>query len=113
MSRWLLLIGVLVGIGCLKVSQQNAIVFKGYAVAERVVSLQAQQTDIVWLSAQVGRLSCPTRLDQVATDRQLRLVAWSTWPPRRTPGGAAVHQAMRVQADGIAEKPAAVGRNAL
>ena len=76
-SRWLLLIVVLVGLGCLKAAQHNAMFLKGYAVGKRVSRLHTQENDVAWLQAHVMELTSPTHLSQVAQDRQLKLVAWS------------------------------------
>lgn len=75
---WFLLIGVIVGLGCLQVAQRNAVLMKGYAVGERTRHLHTQQTDVSWLNVQVTGLASPVHLAQVAQERQLKLVAWST-----------------------------------
>ena len=80
---WFVLIGVVVGLGCLQVAQHNAVFMKGYAVGERTRHLHAQQTDVSWLNVQVAGLSSPAHLAQVARDRRLNLVAWSTLASNR------------------------------
>lgn len=79
MSSWFMLIGVLVGIGCLKVTEHNAIYFKGYALGEQVRSLHETDTQVGWLNVEVEGLASPGRLAQVAQERRLKLVAWSTF----------------------------------
>ncbi len=80
LSHWFALIGVLVTVGCLQVAQHNAIFLSGYAVGQRRADLHTQQNELSWLNAQVVGLTSPTHLAEVAQDRGLKLVAWSTWP---------------------------------
>lgn len=84
LSRWMTLIGAVVALGCLKVSQRNAIFLRGYAVGERLGRVHTQETDVSWLNAQVIGLASPGRLARVAQERRLKLVAWSTLSPERT-----------------------------
>lgn len=81
LSRWMLLIAALVGFGCLKVSQQNAVFLAGYAVGERMARAHTQQTEVSWIGARVTGLASPAHLAEVAKDRRLKLVAWSTLAP--------------------------------
>ncbi|OGX40318.1 MAG: hypothetical protein A3C53_03040 [Omnitrophica WOR_2 bacterium RIFCSPHIGHO2_02_FULL_68_15] len=83
LSRWMGLIGIVVALGCLKVSQHNALYVKGYAVGKRLAQVHQQETDLSWLRAQVTGLESPGRLARAAQDRQLKLVAWSTLSPER------------------------------
>lgn len=78
LSSWTVLIGLLVGLGCLQVTARNAVVLKGYAVGERTDRLHDQETDLAWLRADVQALRSPVRLSAVAQERQLKLVARST-----------------------------------
>ena len=84
LSGWMTLIGVLVAVGCVAVSQHNAVYGQGYAVGRRLHRLHAEQSDVSRLRAQVTGLEAPTRLAKVAEDRRLKLVAWSTLSPDRT-----------------------------
>jgi hypothetical protein len=77
-SRWMILIAALVGVGCLEVAQRSALVRSGYAVAERQRAVEAHDAAVTWLNAQVIGLSSPAHLAQVAQQRRLKLVAWST-----------------------------------
>jgi len=88
LPRWLMLIGVLVGLGCLQVAQRNAVTLQGYAVGERLRRVHAEETAVSWLQTEVRTLASPSRLAQVSDDRQLKLVAWSPLPP--TPSVAGV-----------------------
>ena len=81
LSHWAALIGVVVGLGCLQVAQRNAVVLKGYAVGERMARVHHDETDALWLNAQVVELASPTHLSQVARERRLKFVAWSTLSP--------------------------------
>ena len=83
LSRWMGLIGVVVALGCLKVSQHNALYMRGYDVGERLTQVHQQETDLSWLHARVTGLESPGRLARAAQDRQLKLVAWSTLSPER------------------------------
>ncbi len=79
----MMLIAVLVGLGCLKVSQRNAIFLQAYAIGDRLSRIHTQETDVSWLNTRVVGLSSPTHLADVAQERRLNLVAWSTFagPP--------------------------------
>lgn len=81
LSHWLALIATLVGLGCLQVAQHNAIFLSGYAAGERLSTLRAKETEVGWWNAQVTGRRSPVALDQAAQERQLNLVAWSTWRP--------------------------------
>ena len=84
LSRWLVIIGIMVGVGCLRVAQRNAVLVKSYAVGDRMTRLHEQQNDVAWLQAQVTELSSPTQLARAAEARRLKLVAWSRLPPTPT-----------------------------
>lgn len=77
LSRWWILLGVVVGLGCLQVAQRTAIVMKGYAVGERVHRVHTQQTETSLETMEVAGLSSPLHLAQVAKERRMNLVAWS------------------------------------
>ena len=81
LSRWMALIGVLVGLGCLQVAQRNAIFLKSYAVGERTHLVHTQETQVAWLGTQVTGLASPMRLAEIAEGRRLKLVAWSRLSP--------------------------------
>ena len=83
LSHWMALIAVFVAVGFLSVSQRNAIYGQGYAVGRRLHKLHAEQSDVSRLRAQVTGLEAPTRLAQLADERRLKLVAWSTLSPDR------------------------------
>jgi hypothetical protein len=78
LARWVILIGVLVGLGCLQVAQRTAIVVKGYGVGERAKRVHEQEVDVSWRTTQVVSLSSPAHLLDVAEDRRLQLKAWAT-----------------------------------
>ena len=80
LARWFLLIGLLVAAGSATVTQRTALFLGGYAVGERQARAHARETDVSWLTARVDRLTSPTHLASVASERQLHLVAWSTLP---------------------------------
>ena len=81
LTHWLMLIGLLVGLGCLQVAQRNALLLQGYAIGERMGRVHTTETDVAWLNMRVVGLASPTRLSQVAQERRLNLVAWSTLSP--------------------------------
>ena len=87
LTHWMMLIGLVVGIGCLQVAQRNAIVLKGYAVGERLSRIHRQEADVSWLNMQVVGLISPAHLSQVAKARRLNFVARTTLPSE-TPNGA-------------------------
>lgn len=78
LSRWMYLIAVLVGVGCLEVAQRSALVTEGYAVAQRQQAVDERAAAVSWLDTRVAGLSSPAHLAQVAQERHLKLVAWST-----------------------------------
>lgn len=88
LSQWFMLIGAFVAVGCLTVAQRNAVYFQAYAVGDRLDRLHTEGTAVAWLRADVLELSSPSRLSQVAEDRRLKFIAWSTLPPQR-PAAAA------------------------
>lgn len=92
LSRWVFLIGTVVGLGCLQVAQRTAAFMRGYALGDRLERLQAQQTDVSRLRVEVVRLSSPVQLADVAETRRLKLVAWSRMDgapvPARSPNDA-------------------------
>ena len=104
LAQWFLLIGLLMIVGLLQVTQQTAILLEGYALGHRVRQLHAQETQLSWLHAQVIGLSSPAHLAEVAQERKLTLVAWSTFSPVPTlatgPGsGSLVHLAANTPSD--------------
>ena len=103
LSRWMGLIGIVVALGCLKVTQRNALFLQGYAVGERLAQMHKQETDVSWLHAQVTGLESPGRLARAAQDQQLKLVAWSTLSPER-----AVAALQSAEGDVMAEGPSGV-----
>lgn len=84
LSRWVALIAVFVGVGTLQVSQRSALFLKGYALGDRMHRVQMKETDVAWLGANVVGLSSPRRLADIADERRLTFVAWSTFSPMRS-----------------------------
>ncbi len=80
LTRWLTLIGIVVGLGCLQVAQRNAVVLKGYAVGERLHRIQQTETEVLLAKERVIGLASPAALAQAAEDRQMKFVAWATLP---------------------------------
>ena len=103
LSRWMSLIGIVVALGCLKVTQQNAVYLKGYAVGERLANVHRQETDVAWLNARVTGLESPGHLAQAAQDRQLKLVAWSMLSPERVMAAAKA-----AEGEAMAEGPSGI-----
>ena len=81
LSRWLLLVGVVVGLGCLQVMQRTALLLRGYAVGERLRRVHTEETTVAWLSAEVDGLASPGRLAQASKDQRLTLAAWLPLSP--------------------------------
>ena len=81
LSRWMLLIAIMVGVGCVRVAQQTALVMEGYQVGDLLRQLCAQQGEWLWARAQMVGLQAPARLAHTMEDRQLKLVAWLRLPP--------------------------------
>ena len=80
LTHWMMLIGQLVGLGCLQVAQRNAIILKGYAVGERLTRIHRQEAEVSWLNMQVIGLTSPTHLSKITKERQLNFVARMTLP---------------------------------
>jgi len=78
-----MLLGCVVGLGCLQVAQRTAIVMKGYALGERVHRVHTQQIDLSLERMEVVRLSSPVHLSQTAREKRMNLVAWSALPEER------------------------------
>lgn len=106
LSRWMLVIGIMVGLGCLQVAQRNAILLKSYGVGERMNRIHARQTELAWLQAHVTELSSPTHLAQMAQERRLKLVAWWRLPPTPSMVSAALlpRAAVREDVDGSSDE---------
>ena len=97
LTHWIMLIGLVVGLGCLQVTQRNAIVFTGYAVGERLIRVHRQEADVSWLNMQVVGLTSPAHLAQIAKERRLNLVARVTLPPD-VPGAVSSRPMVRLAA---------------
>ncbi len=95
LAHWVTLIGLLVGLGCLQVAQRNALFLQGYAIGERMGRVHTTENDVAWLNMRVVGLASPTHLSQVAQERRLNLVAWSTLSP--VPGSVRAIPAGTVQ----------------
>lgn len=80
LPRWLTLIAVLVGVGCLQVAMRNAVILRGYAVGERLQRLHRQEGDLSWLKTKVVGLSSPASLAYVAREHHPNFVPWSPLP---------------------------------
>jgi len=85
LSRWMALIGLVVGLGCLRVTQHHAVVFKGYAVGDRASRVHAQHNEVAWLNARIAGLASPAHLGEVAQQRHLKFIARSTLQARPVP----------------------------
>jgi hypothetical protein len=99
-TRWMALIGVVVGIGFAQVAQRNAVYLNSYRLGERLRQQHAQETEIGWLRAQVIGLTSPAGLARAADTRQLKLVAWSTVTGQGHMGRLAAGSAGRSSQDG-------------
>ena len=77
LSRWGMLVGCVVGLGCLQVAQRTAIIMKGYALGERADRVHTQHTDMLRKSVEVAELSSPAHLSDVVRERRMNLVAWA------------------------------------
>ena len=102
-SRWFMLIAMVVGLGCLQVAQRNAILLKGYVIGTRMDSLHAEETDLSWLNAQVVGLSSPAHLARVAQERRLTFVAWSRLAHESSLAGSGSASLMQMAADDAAD----------
>ncbi len=96
LGRWLALVGLMVGMGALRVAQRNAVFLKGYAVGERVRRVHAQETEVAWLNAEVEALQSPMHLARVAQERHLKLVAWSPLAARASARASVANSASLV-----------------
>ena len=76
--RMIALIGIMVAVGGMRVSQQTALRLKGYALGRQQHQVRALEHEILWLKAQVVGLQSPVRLANVLTDRHRKLVARTT-----------------------------------
>lgn len=84
--RMIALIGIMVAVGGMRVSQQTALRLKGYALGRQQSQVRALENESLWLKAQVVGLQSPARLAGALTDRPRKLVARTTLTatPQRT-----------------------------
>jgi hypothetical protein len=80
LSRWVLAVSLMVGLGCLQVAQRNALVLKGYALGERQAQMHEDQVVLHWLQADVTRLGSPSSLASAAQTRKWKFVARAVVP---------------------------------
>lgn len=85
LSRWMVVIGLVMGLGCLRVTQHHAVVFKAYAVGAQTSRLHEQHNEVDWLNARIVALASPAHLGEVVEQRHLKLIARSTLPSRAGP----------------------------
>ncbi len=76
-SRWLALIGLLVGIGMLKVAQETSLALDAYRTGRDYTKLHDLETDTRWLETKVIALQSPIALVSTMKERHVQLVAWS------------------------------------
>lgn len=84
--RMIALIGIMVAVGGMRVSQQTALRLKGYALGRQQHQVRALENESLWLKAQVVGLQSPVRLAGALKDRHRKLVARTTLAstPQRT-----------------------------
>ena len=75
LSRWMGLVGLMVGLGCLQVAERTAVVLKGYAVGDRLSRAHIASADVAWAESRVTGLTSPVHLALAAHERHLTLVA--------------------------------------
>lgn len=82
MGRWFILIGIVMGLGFAKVSQQSAIWLAALELGRQYEKLHALENDTQRLATQVTSLESPAHLLSVMNEQgRGRLVAWSALPP--------------------------------
>ena len=81
LGRWFLLIGLMMGLGMLRVAQQNALVVSGYALGTRAERLHDQDVQMEHLRADVLELTSPVHLADVAREQRMKFVAWTSVAP--------------------------------
>ena len=85
MSRWLMLIGVVVALGLLRVAQRTGLLLQGYATGTLLHDVHREETEVAWLTTQVQGLSSPMHLASAAADQHRALVAWALLPSASQP----------------------------
>ncbi len=83
LQHWFLLIGLMVGMGMLRTAQQNALIVSGYALGDRAEQLHEQDVQMKRLRADVLELASPVHLADVARERRMKLVAWTSVQPAK------------------------------
>ena len=78
LSRWCLLLAVMMVVGFVQVAQRNALFLQAYQVGVRTQRLHEQRVELAWLKTRVVGLSAPHRLSQTVKDNKMKLVAYST-----------------------------------
>ena len=76
--RMIALIGIMVAVGGIRVSQQTALRLKGYALGRQQHQIRRLEHESLWLKAQVVGLQSPVRLAGVLAGRHRELVARTT-----------------------------------
>lgn len=81
LSRWLMLIGLIAALGCLRVAQRTQVFLQGYALGSLEGRLHTQEVALEWLTARVEGLRAPMRLvDQPTTQPLVRVAALEPEP---------------------------------
>ena len=78
LSRWLIVLGLAVGIGMLITAQRIAVFMEGYVVGERMHQVHEEEVALGWVNHQVTGASSPVNLARDAQSRHLNLVASSS-----------------------------------
>ena len=79
-KRWLMLIGLMTGLGMLKVAEQTAVCVKAYDLGRQRAAAHQLESDTSWLQTSVIGLASPARLASAVTPDRQEMVAWSTLP---------------------------------
>jgi len=77
-SRWIMTLGLVVGIGMLITAQRIAVFMEGYVVGKRMEQVHQEEASVGWLSHEVMGAASPTALAYEAQQRRMNLVAWSS-----------------------------------
>jgi len=81
LRRGLLLIGVMLGVGMVRVAQQTSLTLAAYRLAEAQERCQDLENETTWMRSRVVALESPIHLAREMTERKLELVAWEEWRP--------------------------------
>lgn len=85
LTHWVFLIIFVVTVGCLQVAAHNSVIFKSYAVGEKLIISHKKNTDVRWLDVRVMKLTSPVNLAIVARNQKMKPIIRLASPSPKRP----------------------------